>query len=412
MTTYTPYPSVTFNGVAYADDTLSSISISMGRRDIMEQPQPGYASINLVTDADTPLAIELSQPVLIKIKDTAGVDQTIFGGTVSDIDISLSQYGSIGSIAQYSITAVGPLAQLNRRLAGGLNYAKEFDGTRIFNILHEVFLTSWEDLAPTLTWAELPATATWDSFDGVGQALVANLVTDIDQPGQYELELYNDGEANALSLVQIAAQSGRGVLYEGPSGELFYDDFISRSLETALSLTADDINSKGLRTAAQWSEIVNDASVTYRAGTETFSDGTSIFLYGQQSGSRATVLHNAADALQQAEDFVASRAYPRMYPETISLPLHTPTMGNATRNALIAAHVSTLITTGALPAVFGTTFQGYVEGVNWQLTRYTADLTLTLSTQTETYPSLNWFQIPVTTTWASYTPITDEWQDL
>jgi len=378
----------------------------------MEQPQPGYASVNLITDADTPLDIELSYPVLIKIKDTAGVDQTIFGGTVSDIDIALNQYGSVGSIAQYSITVVGALAQLNRRTAGGMNYAKEFDGTRIFNILSEVFLTAWDDIGPTITWAELPAVATWDSFDGVAEAVVANLVTDIDQPGQFELEAYNDGEANALELVQIAAQSGRGVLYEGPTGELFYDDYQSRTLETALPLTADDINSKGLRTAAQWSEIVNDASVTYRAGTETFSDGTSIFLYGQQSGSRATVLHNAADALQQAEDFVASRAYPRMYPETISLPLHTPTMGNATRDALIAAHVSTLITTAALPAVFGTTFQGYVEGINWQLTRYTADLTLTVSEQTETYPSLIWFQIPVTTTWAGYTPNTDRWMDL
>lgn len=412
MTTYTPYPSVSFNGVTYGDETLSSISVTMGRRDIMEQPQPGYASINLITDANTPLSVELSQPVLVKIKDTNGVDQTIFGGTVSDIDISLDQYGSIGSIAQYSITAVGALAQLNRRTAGGSNYAKEFDGTRIFNILSEVFLTAWNDLAPTLTWAQLPALATWDSFDGVAEAVVANLVTDIDQPGQFELEAYNDGETLALGLVQIAAQSGRGVLYEGATGELFYDDFVSRSLETALLLTDADINSQGLRTAAQWSEIVNDASVTYRAGTENFSDGTSIFLYGQQSGTRDTILHNAADALQQAEDFVASRAYPRMYPETISLPLHTPTMGNATRNALIAAHVSTLITTGDLPAVFGTTFQGYVEGINWQLTRYTADLTLTLSTQTETYPNLNWFQVPVTTTWAGYTPITDEWQDL
>ena len=378
----------------------------------MEQPQPGYASINLITDANTPLSVELSQPVLVKIKDTNNVDQTIFGGTVSDIDISLDQYGSIGSIAQYRITAVGALAQLNRRTAGGLNYAKEFDGTRIFNILSEVFLTAWEDVGPTITWAQLPALATWDSFDGVAEAVVANLVTDIDQPGQFELELYNDGEVPALGLVQIAAQSGRGVLYEGATGELFYDDFASRASETALLLTENDINSQGLRTAAQWSEIVNDATVTYRAGTENFSDGTSIFLYGQQSGTRDTVLHNAADALQQAEDFVASRAYPRMYPETISLPLHSPTMGNATRNALIAAHVSTLITTGDLPAVFGTTFQGYVEGINWQLTRYTADLTLTLSTQTETYPNLNWFQIPVTTTWASYTPITDRWEDL
>lgn len=412
MTTYTPLPSVLFNGNAYADDTLSSISISMGRRDIMEQPQPGYASINLITDANTPLAIELSQPVLIKIKDTNNVDQTIFGGTVSDIDISLSQFGAVGSIAQYSITAVGPLAQLNRRTAGALNYAQEFDGTRIFNILSEVFLTAWQDIAPNITWAQLPATATWDSFDGVAEALVANLVTDIDQPGQFELKAYSDGETVALDLLQIAAQSGRGVLYEGPSGELFYDDYASRVAETALALTADDINSQGLRTAAQWSEIVNDASVTYRAGTETFADGTSIFLYGQQSGSRATVLHNAADALQQAKDFVESRSYPRMYPDTISLPLHSPTMSNATRNALIAAHVSTLLTTAALPAVFGTTFQGYVEGINWQLTRYTADLTLTLSTQTETYPNLNWFQIPVTTTWAGYTPNTDRWVDL
>lgn len=412
MTTYTPFPLVLFNNVGYADDTLSSISISMGRRDIMEQPQPGYASINLVTSASTPLAIELSQPVLIKIKDTNNVDQTIFGGTVSDIDISLSQFGAVGSIAQYSITAVGPLAQLNRRTAGGQNYAKEFDGTRIFNILSEVFLTAWQDIGPTIQWEQLPATATWDSFDGVAEALVANLVTDIDQPGQFELQAYNSGETVALDLVQIAAQSGRGVLYEGPTGELFYDDYASRSAETALALTADDINSRGLRTAAQWSEIVNDASVIYHAGTETFSDGTSIFLYGQQSGSRTTVLHNASDALQQAEDFVFSRAYPRMYPETISLPLHTPTMGNATRNALIAAHVSTLITTAALPAVFGTTFQGYVEGINWQLTRYTADLTLTLSTQTETYPNLIWFQIPVSTTWAGYTPNTDRWEDL
>jgi hypothetical protein len=69
-----------------------------------------------------------------------------------------------------------------------LNYAKEFDGTRIFNILSEVFLTAWDDLAPTLQWDQLPATATWDSFDGVAEALVANLVTDIDQPGQFELE--------------------------------------------------------------------------------------------------------------------------------------------------------------------------------------------------------------------------------
>lgn len=412
MTAYTPYPSVSFNGVTYADETLSSIAITLGRRDIMEQPQAGVASISLWTTSNAPLSVELSQPVLVKIKDSAGVDRTIFGGTVSDIDITLDQYGEVGSIARYSITAVGPLAQLNRRTAGEAGYAKEFDGTRVLNILTEVFLTEWDDLSPTYTWNHVPNTATWDSYDGVGIALVNSLIPNVAVPGEYELQAYNNGETNALVLAQQAAQSGRGVLFESNNGDLHYDDYLSRTTEVAIPLTANDINSQGLRTAAQWSEITNDANVTYRAGTETARDETSIALYGQQTGSRTTQLHNASDALQQAVAFVESRAYPRMYPESISLPLHTPTMTNTTRDLLIASQVSDLVSTTALPAVFGTNFQGYIEGLNWQLTRYTADLTLTCSEQSETYPHLIWFQIPASTTWASYTPITDEWQDL
>ncbi len=95
----------------------------------------------------------LSQSVSIAIdKGTTGT-QEIFYGTISDIDISLDAYGSDGSIAVYSITAVGPLAQLNRRLVGAAGFAKENDDTRILNILSEAFLTEWDDVAPTLTWA-------------------------------------------------------------------------------------------------------------------------------------------------------------------------------------------------------------------------------------------------------------------
>jgi len=99
----------------------------MGRNDVTEQPQPGFASIRLWTDASEPLDVALSQSVSIAIdKGTTGTQQ-IFYGTISDIDISLQAYGSDGSIAVYSITAIGPLAQLNRRLVGSTNYAKEFD---------------------------------------------------------------------------------------------------------------------------------------------------------------------------------------------------------------------------------------------------------------------------------------------
>jgi len=413
MTDYDPYPTVTFGGTTtYADNTISSISIRMGREDVMDQPQPGYASIRLWTDASDPLDVALSQSVSVSIdKGTTGT-QEIFYGTISDIDISLDAYGSDGSIAVYSITAVGPLAQLNRRLVGAAGFAKENDGTRILNILSEAFLTEWDDVSPTLTWAGLPVGATWDSYDAVGQALVDNLVANIDVPGQYELQAYSDGDADAYTLAVDAANSGRGVLWEGQDGDLHYDDYLARSLATPLELTADDLLAQGLRTQAQWGEIVNDAIVTYRAGQTEARDEQSIILYGQLTGTRDTVLHNLADAEAQASDFIESRAYPRMYPEQLTIPLHSPTVSDATRDALAAVYNGLRVSTTELPAVFGTTFDGFVEGYTWNLTRYTAELALTCSAYSETYNSIIWYQIPPTTTWTGYTPSTTEWQDL
>jgi hypothetical protein len=413
VTTYDPYPTVTFAGATtYADNTISSISIRSGRDDVTTQPQPGYASISLWTDASDPLNVALSQSVSISIdKGTTGT-QEIFAGIISDIDISLDAYGSEGSIARYAITAVGPLSQLNRHLVGGSNYAKEFDGTRILNILTEAFLQSWSDVGATIKWSDLPNGVTWASYDATNQALVDNLVANVDVPGQYELEAYNDGEADAYTLTTNAANSGRGVLWEGGDGDLHYDDYLARSTATALELTADDILARGLRTAAQWGEIVNDANVTYRAGTANARDEQSVILYGQLSGSRTTQLHNKSDAEAQAADFIESRAYPRMYPEQITIPLHSPTVSDAKRDSLAAVYNGLRITTEALPAVFGTTFDGFVEGWTWNLTRYTAELALTCSAYSETYNSIIWYQIPPTTTWAGYTPSTTEWQDL
>ena len=413
MTTYDPYPTVTFAGATtYADQTISSISIRSGRNDVTTQPQPGFASISLWTDADSPLSVALSQSVSISIdKGTSGT-QEIFAGIISDIDISLQAYGSDGSIAVYSITAVGPLSQLNRHLVGGGNYAKEFDGTRILNILSEAFLQSWSDVGPTITWNDLPTETTWASYDATNVALVDNLTANVDVPGVYELMAYNSGEDDAYTLAVNAANSGRGVLWEGGDGDLHYDDYSSRATAIPLTLTADDILARGLRTAAQWGEIVNDVNVTYRAGTEVARDENSIIQYGQLSGTRTTQLHNSADALSQAQDFLESRAYPRMYPETITIPLHSPTVTDATRDALAAVYNGLRVNTSALPAVFGTTFDGFVEGYTWNLTRYTAELALTCSAYSETYLSIIWDQIPPTTTWAGYTPSTQEWDDL
>jgi hypothetical protein len=414
VTVYTPFPKVIFAGVnEFADNTISDISIILGRRDIYEQALVGIANVRLWTDADTALNVNLSDSVQIQIQDSTGTYQPIYTGTISDLDVRLDAYGSEGSVAIYSITAVGPLALLNRYTTGGLGFAKEFDGTRILNILTDAFLQSWDEVVPDLTWSDVSSLATWENWDGTNQTLVDNLVSDIDVPGSFELTAYNDGPINALTLAQDAAQSGRGFLYEAPSGEIFYDSYESRATQTPLTLTEDDLLAVGLRQAAQWSEIVNEVTLSYKNNQEVFAaDYTSQQSFGELSGFRATQLENGTDAQSQADNFLLSRAYPRTYPEELTIPLHSPTVSDLTRDALISMKVGSAVYTQDLPAVFGGTFDGFVEGIIWNVDRYTANMTLICSAISETYPHLIWLQIAPTVTWAGYTPSTTEWQDL
>ena len=428
MTAYAPNPVVTFGGnIVYSEQTIADISINMGRSDVIEPVQADYARIVLWTPSDTPLDVGLSQSVTVDVdKGTTGTAR-VFTGIISDIDISLAQYGDIGSIAEYSITAVGPLAQLNKALSGGAGFPKQKDGDRIYSILTEAFLTQWDDLSPTLTWNALPNSTQWGQFDGVAQVIVDNLATSIDRPGVYELTAYSDGFANALTLAQDAAQSGRGVFHGSGDGILHYHDYASRVSSPTIVLTSDDLLTDGLQTAAQWSEIVNDVTVTYihtsggggggggGGSTEVREkyarDETSIQAYGQLAGTRDTQLANAVDAQAQADDFLVSRAYPRVYPESFTVALHNPNVSDATRDALLIAENGTAIVTDELPKVFGTSFKGYLEGYNWRLTRYEAYIDLICSAQSETYSSVIWQQIPPDLTWAAYNPST-RWSDL
>jgi hypothetical protein len=214
-----------------------------------------------------------------------------------------------------------------------------------------------------------------------------------------------------LTLAQEAAQSGRGVLHERGCGCIFYDDYSARAGFSPLTLTQDDILASGLKTAAQWSEIVNDVVVSYRAGEEGARDEQSIILYGQLTGRRETTLHKKADAESQAEAFLEARAYPRVYPEQFTIPLHSPTVSDATRDTLAGIYCGLPIETSDLPAVFGTTFEGYVEGWSWAIRQKQAILTLIASAQSETYPSIVWYQIPSGTTWTAY-PSLVKWEDL
>jgi hypothetical protein len=412
VTSYEPNPTVEVNSVEFpSSSVISSIRITAGRQDVLEQPQAGYANISFWTDASEPLSVELADTIAVKINKGTGGRETIFTGTVSDVSITLDAYGDIGSIARYSLTVTGSLALLNRRLAGTSGYSKEFDGDRVYNILYEAFVTEWDDLDGVSTWNDQPNTVTWANYDGANLALVDGLATDIDRPGQYELHTYSDGENSALILAQTAADSGRGVLWEAADGSIHYDDYAARALNSALTLTADDLLSNGLTNNAQLGNIVNNVTIQYKANaTAKARDDQSAILYGELAGTKDTWLESGTDALEQAQAYLQSRAYPRVYPDQLSVALHSPTVTDATRDALAAVYNGLRVNTSALPIVFGQTFDGFVEGWEWELTRYEAFINLYCSAYSETYESQIWLQIPQTTTWNTYTSTTT-WEE-
>lgn len=408
MTAYEPNPTIEINNATFiASSAISSITINTGRQDVLEQPQAGYANLQFWTDAEAPLTIAIADAVSVLIDKGTGGQETIFTGTVSDISINLEAYGDIGSIARYNVTATGSLALLNRRLAGTSGYAKEFDGTRVYNILYEAFVTEWDDLDSVTTWNDLPTDVTWNSYDAVSIPLVNGLATDIDVPGEYELYAYTDGENSALVLAQTAAQSGRGVLWEAADGSIHYDSYSARALNPALALTADDLLAEGLTNNAQLGNLVNNVTINYKANAvKTARDQQSAILYGELAGSIDTWLESGLDAQAQAQAYLDSRAYPRITPNQITIPLHSPTVSDATRDALVTVYNGLRVETDALPMVFGQVFDGFIEGWSWDLTRYEAFLSLFTSAYSETYASKIWLQVPNTTTWNTYNPTT------
>jgi hypothetical protein len=408
MSNYNPQTRITWNNETLLQEfTLQGVSIRTGRRNVLEQPQPSYATIELWS-TESQIPIDLTNTCLIEVNDTASGYTPLFVGVVSDVQIELAQFAfdSVTSTSQaifrFRVTCIGSLGQLNRRTAGKNGYAKELDGVRVENILTEAFADQWDDMNATYQWNTYPSSQTWNDLFGVG------FIHEVDT-GQYELYAYAAAEDNALMLAQTAARSGRGVLWEHNDGSIHYDDYAARALKTEINLSDGDVLWQGLRVDSQWGDITNDLTITYKANAE--NNGQSIVLYGQLQSSIDTWLENSADVDLQIADYLVSRAYPRQYLTEHIVPLHNPEMGDALRVQLLEIeNGQPLTTTYTMGRDAVTRF--FVEGWDWDLNKEQAELTIYTSAYSETYQSLTWLQEPFATTWATYTPTTETWGDL
>ena len=138
MTAYDPQPFVKVNGVTWTAETLEGITITVGRTNVNEQARASYAQVTIVTpdDANYP-NIDIDQIIEIGVLDTSAAEKILYTGQVSDIQVSLASFGESGFLVQTAITAVGKLAQVNRRGVGVSGYPQELDGVRVEKILSD-----------------------------------------------------------------------------------------------------------------------------------------------------------------------------------------------------------------------------------------------------------------------------------
>jgi len=402
---YVINPVVTINDVDYTSDTINGLTATAGRTIVDEQPRAGYCNVRIIEFDANANNIEIHQEIQIRVDDSNGNDVILWTGYVSDVTRSIQQFGQTGYVTQVNVTGVGTLGKLNRRLAGGSGYSKEFDGDRIAAILLETAGETWADVNPTLTWANVDPLLTWADYD--------ILIGTIDTPGDFELQAYAGGQTNGLTLAQTMANSGLGLLYENNLGQINYDSFSARLDRVAtngfLNLDADAILAAGLTSTSRLNDLINTVTVSYKNNqTESGSDTTSIAVYGEYMSAIVTELEHTADATQRVNYYLDTRAFPRTSITGVNLVLSTDTIADALRDDLLGLYVGLPVSIDTLPTnIYAAPFTGFVEGYTWQLNRNELFLSLNVSDYALSQLEMNWLQVPASETWNTITPTLD-----
>ena len=403
MTLWTPTWSIDIDGVEYKNVTLANLNIGSGRTDIYTQAIAGYLNLTLINLDDSNITAGINSAVTVYVNNSSGTPVALFGGSITDIIVGVQSGGSIGVTQTIQITALGALSRLPKVLTEGV-LTKALDGVQIESILYQALFARWNGVPASLAWTGLDPTTTWaDAFNtGLGEI----------DAGNYELAARASSVTDIYSLVSALATSGLGYLYENSQGQISYADSTHRTQYLAangyVNLSANDAFANGLETATRAGDVRNYVTLTYKNGQQvTDSDSESIALYGTLAQNIETSLENTADATTQAQFYLTLRAFPQANFNQISFPLGSPEIDNTDRNSLLNVFMGMPVNISDLPLNMGSSFQGFVEG--WQFQAGINSLTVSLYVTPVAYSlqAFRWSDVPVVETWNTIEPTLD-----
>lgn len=407
MTQWNPVWRVTVDGTTYTNLTLANLSISSGRTSIYSQPVAGYCQLAILNFDQSAIPMEINDGVTIEVKDSTNTFVPIFGGTITDLAVTINSIGSQGYNQRIEITALGALSKLPKSVTTGV-LAKDQDGDQMYALLSTLLFAQWNAVPAAETWATYNATEIWSDALNVG-------LGEIDRPGDYELDARDSNSSDYYSIASLIANSGLGYLYEDPQGRISYADSTHRTQYFAANgytdLSANDALGAGFRTVTRSGDIRNKVTIKYKKdqnSSYTDSDVASIGLYGELGQVINTTLDQAIDAENQAEFYLALRAYPQAVFDSITYQLASPELSDSDRDALIKVFMGLpLNITDLPPNVADGSFQGFVEGWSFRAGYNTLEITLTISPLAFSLQAFRWNSVPAVETWNTINPTLD-----
>ena len=406
MTAWSPVYRVKVNGSTVTSATLSGLTITSGRTDIYSQPLAGYCSLTLIETAEASVPFEVNDAVTVEVKNSANAYVFLFGGFITDLGITVQTSGSTATSQQIKITAVGALARLNRSIYTG-NFAHQFDGDRILELLETVLFDQWNEVPAAETWNGYDPTVQWQDAENSG-------LGEIDTPGDYELHSENNLNDTVYNLASRFATSGLGYLYEDNQGLIGYADSTHRGQYLAtngyVDLDGNHSIGPGLSIIKRAGDVRNSITIGYGTSSAnvTDEDAASIEEYGLLASTISTTLRHKHDAEAQAAFYLLIRAYPQFALRQISFPIASGEIDNSDRDNLLGVFMGQPLNIINLPAnMVGGEFQGFVEGWTWTASLNQLNLTLNVSPLAFSLQAFRWNSVPATETWNTISPTLD-----
>jgi hypothetical protein len=401
--------------VTVGDDvytTVTSVSYASGRLDIDRQCTAGYCRVEIINTDNSPFTINVTEPILLELKNSSGTYVTVFGGEVSDFNIGVRSPEETGYVTTGTILGIGSLARLTKAIYNTA-LAEGLDGAQISAILGAALNLSWAEVTPTVTWDTYPATTTWNEAE--------SYVGEIDSGFYTMIALAASASAKSQTLADQIANSALGQIYEEKDGDVSYADADHRSNTLAAdgytALNGAFATPSSITSTTQIARIRNSLIYRYATGygsTYSTSDTDSIASYGLFERSFDSNIKNLADITDIATRELNLRRSPREQLGVITFRLDNPEIGNAMLDSLIGIYFGQPVQISNLPSnMLGGTFEGFVENVALRATPTFVDITLYVTatdlslstTQWETVipSSLAWTGVNGTLIWNNAT---------